>query len=78
MLPLIYHTGKNGMADGAVRVAVRLCDRPRLLFSASAMAPLLSQPLRDAAADNAVFESAAQQDICDRDKLLAASFYLAY
>lgn len=78
VLPLIYYAGKDGMADGAVRLTVRLCDRPRLLFSASAEAPLLSQPLRDAAADNAVFESAAQQDICDRDKLLADSFYLAH
>ena len=78
VLPLIHHAGKSGEAGGPVRLTVRLCDRPKLLLSASAEAPLPSQPLRDAAADNAVFESAAQQDICDRDKLLANSFYLAH
>ena len=78
VLPLIHPAANGGAADGAVRLTLRLCDRPRLLFSEFAGAPLPSQPLREAAAKNAVFESAAQQDIRDRDKLLADSFYLAH
>ncbi len=77
-LPFFQLVSNDASAAGAMRLTIRLCDRPGLLFSALTTTGSANQFLKVAAAGNSVFESAAQQDVCDRDKQLADSFYLAH
>ena len=76
---LIQLIGNSSPAPGSARLTVRLCDRPTLVMAAltgaSASAPLLKAA---PAATITLFESAAQQDVCDRDKALGDSFFLAH
>ena len=77
-MSLFHLAGRNLSAADASPLTVRFCDRPRLLFSALATTASDAQFDRIAGAQDAVFESAEQQDVCDRDKVLAGSFHLAH
>ncbi len=62
----------------AAGLTIRLCDRSRLLFFALPNADGDNHALLDAAAQDAVFGSPAEQDVCDRDRQLGDSFFLAH
>lgn len=68
----------SAKAAGEPTLVVRLCARPRLMFAALSGTAADDQLLRLAAARDEVFQSAAQQDVCDRDELLGDSFFLAH
>ncbi len=62
----------------ATGLTIRLCDRSRLLFFTLTGAPSNNQALLNAAAEDAAFDSPAEQDLCDRDRQLGDSFHLAH
>lgn len=77
----------SAVPEGA-RLMLRVCDRPKLLGLKLAEAlPQQAQPAEATQVSDRpnrvpkptpVFESAAQQDVCDRDEVLAYSFLLAH
>ena len=78
-VPLFQLAGVGGQqAMGSVRLTVRLCERPSLVASSVAQTPALEAAFKSGPEEPALFESAAQQDVCDRDRLLGDSFFLAH
>lgn len=76
--PLFQLAGDGADGAGRLRLTVRLCERPTIIRSFLAASPP-SQLTRMAIPVSAdVFETAAQQDVCDRNRLLGDSFYLAH
>jgi hypothetical protein len=60
------------------KLTIRLCDRPQVLsYLLVESSPQIRIP-KIGREDLALFETAAQQDVCDRDKLLATNFQLAH
>ncbi len=75
----IQLVGNGGPAPASARLTVRLCDRPVLVRSILAGAAASASLLKDGSDETiTLFESAAQQDVCDRDKALGDSFFLAH
>ena len=71
----------HALVSDPLSLALRLCDRPRLQWEKIAAKPPPGfekfRDEKDPKAEKAVFDTPAQRDVCDRDKILAQQFGIA-